>query len=226
MPHSVSQDGFAIVPEVLTPAECSQFISLLGTMKTAGSRGLLGLHEIRDLAFSKTILHFLRPHMSTEPFPVRGIYFDKSAETNWLVTWHQDLTITVKQRHESSGFGPWSVKDGMPHVQPPISILQGMLTIRLHLDDADETNGALRVIPGSHRFGRLSSDEIQRIAQGRAAVTCSAPQGAALLMRPLILHASSRSTSERHRRVIHLEYACDSLPEGLEWQAVPDHASE
>ncbi len=226
MPHSVSQDGFAIVPEVVTPVECSQFISLLGTMKTAGSRGLLGIPEIRDLAFSKTILHLLRPHMRAEPFPVRGIYFDKSAETNWLVTWHQDLTITVKQRHEASGFGPWSVKDGVPHVQPPISILRGMLTIRLHLDDADETNGALRVIPGSHRFDRLSSDEIQRIAHGQAAVTCSASQGAALLMRPLILHASSRSTSERHRRVIHLEYACDSLPEGLEWQAAPDHASE
>jgi ectoine hydroxylase-related dioxygenase (phytanoyl-CoA dioxygenase family) len=82
--------------------------------------------------------------------PVRAIFFDKSSGSNWLVPWHQDLTIAVASKCEAPGFGPWSVKDGIPHVQPPDELLKQMIALRLHLDDCDASNGALRVIPGSH----------------------------------------------------------------------------
>ena len=36
-------------------------------------------------------------------------------------------------------------------------------------------------------------------------------------MRPLLLHASSIAIVPTHRRVIHLEYASQSLADGLEW---------
>jgi hypothetical protein len=36
-------------------------------------------------------------------------------------------------------------------------------------------------------------------------------------MRPLLLHASSRSKTTRHRRILHLEYAAFTLPAGLAW---------
>jgi ectoine hydroxylase-related dioxygenase (phytanoyl-CoA dioxygenase family) len=155
--------------------------------------------------------------MPSEPFPVRAIYFDKSSEANWLVTWHQDLTLAVRNRAEVPGFGPWSMKDGILHVQPPVELLEQMLTLRLHLDDADGANGALRVLPGSHRLGRLSAKRIQEVTAQQSEVLCTASAGDALLMRPLILHASGRSRSHRHRRVLHIEYAAFPLPAGLQW---------
>ncbi len=148
---------------------------------------------------------------------MRAIYFDKSPEANWLVPWHQDLTLALQARVEMPGFGPWSVKDGVPHVQPPVELLQQMLTIRLHLDDTDQTNGALRVLPGSHRLGRLSAAQIRDFRSGQAETLCVAAAGDALLMRPLILHASGRSTSLHHRRVLHIEYAAFTLPTELAW---------
>ena len=172
---------------------------------------------IAELARSARVLELVRPHLPSEPFPVRVIYFDKSPEMNWLVPWHQDLTLALRARAEVPGFGPWSVKDGIPHVQPPIELLQQMLTVRLHLDDADENNGALRVLPGSHRFGRLDAAQIQALRDEHADFLCAASAGDALLMRPLLLHASSRSNSDRHRRILHIEYASFALPSGLEW---------
>jgi ectoine hydroxylase-related dioxygenase (phytanoyl-CoA dioxygenase family) len=149
--------------------------------------------------------------------PVRAIYFDKSAEANWLVPWHQDLTIAVRDAAEVPGFGPWSTKDGIPHVQPPAELLERMLTVRLHLDDADATNGALRVLPGSHRFGRLPPERIKELRGEQPEFLCASRAGDALLMRPLLLHASSRSTSPRHRRILHIEYAAFDLPKELRW---------
>jgi ectoine hydroxylase-related dioxygenase (phytanoyl-CoA dioxygenase family) len=163
------------------------------------------------------MLSLIRPHLPAEPRPVRAIYFDQSAEANWGVPWHQDLTIALRARVEVAGFGPWSTKEGIPHVQPPADLLAQMLTIRQHLDDTDESNGALQVLPGSHREGRLSNDRIREWRARRAEFLCSAAAGDALLMRPLLLHASGHSTSPRHRRVLHIEYAGFALPEALEW---------
>jgi ectoine hydroxylase-related dioxygenase (phytanoyl-CoA dioxygenase family) len=152
------------------------------------------------------------------PRAIRAIYFDKSPDQNWLVPWHQDLTIAVRSRIALTGFGPWSMKDGVPHVQPPIEILENIITLRLHLDDCDERNGALRVLPGSHRQGQLTPSEILAFQSTVPEFICNASAGDALLMRPLLLHASSRSQASRHRRVLHIEYAGCELPVGLEWR--------
>ena len=142
---------------------------------------------------------------------MRAIWFNKSAEANWLVAWHQDLAIAVRERVDVPGFEAWSVKEGVPHVQPPAEVLQRMLTVRIHLDDADGENGALRVIAGTHRLGRLSAEQIAALRAEREETLCVAAAGDALLMRPLLLHASGRSTSDRPRRVLHLEYAGQEL---------------
>lgn len=147
---------------------------------------------------------------------MRAIYFDKTPSTNWAVSWHQDLLLAVRARADVPGFGPWSVKEGIVHVQPPIRLLEQMLTLRLHLDDANASNGPLRVLPGSHSSGLLSSEQID--AQSRnEGVLCEVRAGGALLMRPLLLHSSSRCTTDAHRRVIHIEYAGFELPAALEW---------
>ncbi len=214
---NIEQHGFSFAHAVLSADEIRQLVSLLGPVSSAGRRGLLALPAVAELARSARVLELIRPHLPSEPFPVRAIYFDKSPEKNWLVPWHQDLTLALRARAEAPGFGPWSVKDGIPHVQPPIELLQQMLTVRLHLDDADENNGALRVLPASHRFGRLDALQIQALRDEHADFLCAASAGDALLMCPLLLHASSRSNCDRHRRILHIEYASFALPSGLEW---------
>ncbi len=215
--HELEQDGFAIVPGVLGTIEREKLLSSLGAVSGAGRRGLLALPIVAELARSPRFLDLVGPLLASEPIPVRAIYLDKSAERNWLVPWHQDLTLALRTRAEVPGFGPWSLKEGVPHVQPPVELLEQMLTLRLHLDDADGSSGALRVLPGSHRLGRVSSERMQELRNQQAEFLCAVSAGDVLLMRPLLLHASGRSRSAGHRRVLHIEYAGFTLPEGLTW---------
>ena len=218
MNQSFRENGFEIVLRILGERNRQQLIACLGPVSGAGRRALLTTPAVAKLASSAHLLNLVRPHLKSEPRPVRGIYFDKTPESNWLVTWHQDLTLAVRGRVNLPGFGPWSTKDGVPHVQPPIELLQQMLTVRLHLDDCDETNGALRVIPGSHAFGRLTAERIKELSQHSH--VCRLSAGDALVMSPLLLHASSRSQNPGHRRVLHIEYAAFSLPPELQWNEV------
>ncbi len=224
----VENDGFAVVPDAVDAGTVTALISALGDAADApGARRREGVYAIRNLleavpavaalAASPQMRALVAPVLGPGGFAVRGILFDKTPDANWNVAWHQDLSIAVCERADVPGFGPWSEKAGVAHVQPPPAILEQMLTVRLHLDDCDETNGPVRVLPGSHREGRLSPEGIGRWRDRAPAVTCPVPSGGALLMRPLLLHASSASLSPRHRRVVHLEYAAGPLPGGLEW---------
>lgn len=224
----LERDGFAVVPEVLYAPTVAGLIGAVGTAsERAGSQRRGSVYALRNLledvpavaalADSPQVRSLVAPILGPDCFPVRGILFDKTPEANWNVVWHQDLSIAVRERKEADGFGPWSEKARVVHVQPPARVLERMLTVRLHLDDCDETNGPLLVLPGSHRGGRLTASEIQRRRTLTPSVACPVPSGGALLMRPLLLHASSASQSPRHRRVIHLEYAAEPLPAGLQW---------
>jgi len=163
----------------------------------------------------------LRAHVEVvlgeEAFPVRAILFDKTPEANWKVAWHQDLTIAVAEKREAAGFTAWSEKDGVCHVQPPTAILERMLTARIHLDPCGPENGPLRILPASHRKGRLSPTVISELRATGQQTVCTAEEGDALFMRPLILHASSPASNPAHRRVLHIEYSADFLPDSLQW---------
>lgn len=197
--------------------ECAELIEQLGTVGGAGRRGLLANPVVKQFADSGRIKALVRPHLLMEPQPVRAIYFDKSPEANWLVPWHQDLTVAVRQRRDVPGWGPWSVKEGVHHVQPPTELLEQMVAVRVHLDDSDADNGALRVLPVTHLSGRLNAPAVSQLRTQAHEVLCEARAGDVLLMRPLLLHSSSRSHSARHRRVLHVEYAGFDLPPTLEW---------
>jgi ectoine hydroxylase-related dioxygenase (phytanoyl-CoA dioxygenase family) len=214
---ALERDGFVWVRNVLGAVERQDLLKALGDPAGAGSRGLLGLPAVREWAQSKTLASLVSAHLGPSARPVRAIFFDKSATSNWLVPWHQDVTLAVARPVEAPGFGPWSLKDGIPHVQAPGEWLSRMLTVRLHLDDCDASNGALRVIPGSHRHGRLESAQIPAIREATAELLCTALAGDALLMRPLLLHGSSKSMSRSRRRILHLEYCSGTLPAGMEW---------
>jgi ectoine hydroxylase-related dioxygenase (phytanoyl-CoA dioxygenase family) len=75
----------------------------------------------------------------------------------------------------------------------------------------------LRVIPGSHVSGKLPERAIQDIAERCETFTCAMSRGGALMMRPLLLHASSAASIPGHRRVLHFDYAAVTLPDGMDW---------
>jgi ectoine hydroxylase-related dioxygenase (phytanoyl-CoA dioxygenase family) len=213
--QSVEESGFAIVSQCLPEQVVEHLCSRLGDTKHA-QRNLLSVPIVRELAVSESVKQLMTASLGKECFAVRGIFFNKTPASNWKVAWHQDRTIGVRERKDVSHFGPWSMKANVPHVQPPASVMAKMLAIRLHLDESHENNGPLRVIPGSHKAGCLSADEVATWKE-RPSVICTVARGGAILMRPLLVHASSSCSKPQPRRVIHLEFAADDLPGGLEW---------
>jgi ectoine hydroxylase-related dioxygenase (phytanoyl-CoA dioxygenase family) len=213
--QSVEENGFAVVSRCLSQRVMEQLCSQLDSAKHA-QRNLLDVPVVRELAASETVKQLVVPVLGKECFAVRGILFNKTPDSNWKVVWHQDRTIAVRERKDVAQFCPWSLKAGVPHVQPPASVMARMLAVRLHLDESRADNGPLRVIPGSHQAGCLSAEDFAAWRE-RPSVICTVPKGGALLMRPLLVHASSSCSTPEPRRVIHLEFAADELPEGLEW---------
>ncbi|HET6374016.1 MAG TPA: phytanoyl-CoA dioxygenase family protein, partial [Candidatus Polarisedimenticolia bacterium] len=149
--------------------------------------------------------------------PFAATLFDKSPSANWLVAWHQDAVLPLREQRAAAGWGPWSKKAGVIYARAPVTALERVVALRLHLDDSTASNGPLRVLPGSHLHGVLSAAAIARFAAQLTPVECAARKGDALVMRPLLLHASSKSRLPVPRRVLHLEYASATImEEGLE----------
>ncbi len=214
----LATQGYAIVRGVLSRAEVEALREEAERLQAGRPTPCLRFLEaksaaVRSFAASESIGRLLPQGMTL----VRSMLFDKSAQYNWPVAWHQDLTICVAERHEVPGYGPWTTKEGLAHVQPPDSLLQRMLAVRVHLDDAPASNGALRLIPGSHRAGKCTSEQVQRLTRGAPHIAeCLA--GDVLLMRPLVLHSSPRAREPRRRRVVHLEFARSAdLAPPLRW---------
>ena len=151
-----------------------------------------------------------------EAFLVKAMYFDKPATHNWYVTWHQDIPINVKEKIETPGYHGWTNRDGVVSVSPPDAINQNRFAVRIHLDDADRNNGALKILSGSHKK-TLKNEEIQLISQNSVASHCEVYAGGVHLLKPLLLHASAKSVNQKPRRVIHLEFASMELAGELEW---------
>lgn len=221
--ENIARDGFAIVPEFLDARTVDSVLESLVAAKiengrTYAIRNLLNVVPVtRDLANNSACRSIVEPILGSAARVVRGIYFDKHEDANWKVAWHQDMTIAVRECVEVDGYGPWSIKAGIHHVQPPASVLENMITLRIHLDHADESNGALRVLPGTHKYGKFEARGIDYWKQQQEPVTCVVPSGGAMLMRPLLLHSSTTATNPGHRRVLHFEYSSSDLPDRLRW---------
>lgn len=211
----IGQSGFALVPECLDE-ETVQVLRSDFDGAQESQRNILSLPIVRELALSNIVRALAEAVLGGRCFATRGIFFNKTEQSNWKVPWHQDLTIAVRDRRNVNGFGLWTKKEGILHVQPPTEVLGRMMAVRLHLDASEPDNGPLRVIPESHRHGRLSAEQIADWDKEKS-VACTVPSGGAVLMRPLLLHASSACVSTKPRRVIHLEFAAEDLPNGLEW---------
>jgi ectoine hydroxylase-related dioxygenase (phytanoyl-CoA dioxygenase family) len=218
--NSIATRGWAVTDAVVDSAELAELRDHVAPFARAGrggARNLLDDPSIAALAAAPALRRFAASVLGESSFAVRALLFDKTPDANWKVIWHQDLTIAVQHRVDLPGYGPWTEKAGIPHVQPPTAVLEQMLAIRLHLDPCGPDNGPVRVIDGTHRLGRLAPDGIERLRAERLESECIAAEGAVLAFRPLLLHASSSAKHAGHRRVIHIEYAARQLTHPLEW---------
>lgn len=222
MPLTLATDGAQHIPAALDADSLATIEAALATQPT--DRAGLRLASLPALTVMLSATGPIGRHaaalLGDAARPVRAILFDKSATTNWSLGWHQDRTIAVRQRIDTPGFGPWTVKSGIQHVAPPQSLLDRMLTLRLHLDPVDAHNAPLLVAPGSHRHGRVAESEVATLVDRCGTHACLAAPGDIWLYATPILHASDAATTPRHRRILQLDYSADPLPGGLEWLGV------
>ena len=220
----VEKDGFAVIPDVLGRHELSLILRKLEEAhlphSRAGIRHLMSHADVAALARDRRLLRIACEILGGDAIPFRATLFDKSPDANWLVVWHQDTALPLRERKEAPGWGPWSAKNGITYAHAPAHVLDRIIALRVHFDVSTgpaEQNGGLRVLPGTHKLGVLTDDEVFRWSAEIAAAECFAAQGSVLAMRPLLIHSSSKSQIEAPRRVLHLEYASSmALEDGLE----------
>jgi len=214
--------GFVVIPSVASASLVAELREALQEVDGAGRAGIRSLMAcvpaVRRLALDD-LGSLAAEILGSTVHPVKATLFDKTASANWKLPFHQDTVIAVRERHEVEGFGPWSVKAGVPHVGAPEPVLSRMVALRLHLDDTPVSNGALRVVPGSHDRGRLAAPDALALRAELGEVVIPVGVGGVLAMRPLLLHGSKASASPGRRRVVHVEYSSIELPAPLEWAA-------
>jgi ectoine hydroxylase-related dioxygenase (phytanoyl-CoA dioxygenase family) len=210
--------GFAIFPVVFADQEISAVVEEFDAMSVARSRAgvrhCLRSKSVRRIAEDLRLLTVVRQVLGPDALPFRATLFDKSPNANWLVVWHQDTALPLRQRRDNPGWGPWSVKERVIYAHAPETALLRVLALRIHLDDSSVENGPLRVLPGTHKLGLLSDDAIDGLSHKIAPTECIASRGAILAMRPLLVHSSSKAQGDAPRRVLHIEYASSVKFEG------------
>jgi len=203
--------GFEIVPAVLERHEIGDVAGVLQEngfeRSRAGARHLMRHPIVQQVAHDPRLLALAGRFLGPSVIPFRATLFDKSPDSNWLVVWHQDTALPLRERRDVSGWGPWSVKAGITYAHASAAALGRVIALRLHIDDSGPDNGPLRVLPGTHTRGLMSDGEIAQLAHDTQSVDCVSPAGGVVAMRPLLVHASSKAETDRRRRVLHIEYA-------------------
>lgn len=212
--------GVCVIPDVLPEKGLNPLRAAVGACvaRGPGNRAFRLPRLDGDGPDLHAVLGDLASRLAGRPARLaRILAFDKTPAANWGVSWHQDRVIAVERRVEADGFGPWSVKAGVPHVEPPLWLLEGMFSLRLHLDDCGTENGPLKIIPGSHLLGRLPIRDVLDLGARSPAMICTASAGGVLAMKALTVHASDPAAAPAHRRVLHLDFTTADLPPPLEW---------
>ena len=214
----LDEAGYALLPALLPTGPLDEIAQSLEPwlQDAVGSRNLLAHPQCRDMAAQLKTQLVEAGLLDGASIAVQCTLFDKTADRNWLVALHQDTSIPASVSPPDAAM-PVAIKEGEPYVQPPVAVLESLLAVRVHLDDCGIDAGPLRVVPGSHRAGRLADPEAQAMRESRGEVTCIAARGDALAMRPLLLHASSRARTPVRRRVLHFLFGPQRLPHGLVW---------
>ncbi|MDY8138731.1 phytanoyl-CoA dioxygenase family protein [Aquimarina sp. 2201CG5-10] len=219
--------GYSVLNQLYTVSEIQEILQIIKNSEKSGNsflktkdlfaiRQLLNvIPDLKQVLFNSKLIDLVNGLFDTECFLTKAIYFDKPKESNWFVSYHQDLSISVNRKVEVENYINWTYKKNQFGVQPPTEVLDNIITIRIHLDTTNADNGALRVIPKSHQKGICRVDSIDW--ENKEEQICQVNKGGVMLMKPLTLHASNRTTNQKQRRVIHLEFCNKELAEPIEW---------
>lgn len=219
--------GYSVLTDIYSDSEINQILTCIESTEQEGksfmkTKDLFAIRqliknvpELSNIIFNKKLNELISTLSESEYFLTKGIYFDKPSDSNWFVAYHQDLSISVNEKVEYKHYSNWTFKKGQYGVQPPIEILQNTITVRIHLDKTDKNNGALKVIPKSHLNGIVRVDSKEWNIENE--FVCEIEKGGVMLMKPLTLHASNRTTNGQKRRVIHLEFNKQHLKDSLSW---------
>jgi hypothetical protein len=227
---STFQDnGVLVIDGLIEPSTAAHLADLADPLLQSGGARRPGVRRVFEreprlaaIAADPAVRALMESLAGPDAHVVRSILFDKNPSTNWAVPWHQDPTIAVAERIDAPGFGPWSVKDGEHHCQPPLNVLESIVTIRIHLDPCPADAGPLRVLRASHKRGLLTDEQITALAATAETVEATTPAGGAAVMTPLSVHSSPRATmATGRRRVLHLECSAFTLPNHLHWAEAP-----
>lgn len=218
----ITTHGAALFRGVLSGGDVEHLLQRLGDLNDGrpGHRLLFDAPEMALVASSGKIGAIAARLLGPAARPVRAVLFDKTQDANWIVAWHQDRTIVVRERHDTPDFGPWTIKDGLIHVAPPMTVLDKMVTLRVHFDSCDDDNAPLIVALGSHRLGLVAAEWVEVEAARHPVFACHAEAGDVWAYATPILHTSAGSVSDRRRRVLQLDYSAVALPGDLEWLGV------
>jgi ectoine hydroxylase-related dioxygenase (phytanoyl-CoA dioxygenase family) len=234
--RDVESDGFAIVEGVYSDTEVERLCNLV-ERSTLGvesstfrkSKDLFAIRQFHkeipeaiDAVFNKNLKNIIKENFGEGYFITKSIYFDKPEKSNWFVAYHQDLTISVNKKVEVPGYVNWTVKHDQYAVHPPEEILENNFTVRIHLDKTTSENGALKVIAKSHLKGIRRVETLDKNDE----TTCEVKKGGIMIMKPLLFHASNKTTNNARRRVIHIEFSRQELPEELQWSERLDLVAE
>ncbi|SDH66135.1 phytanoyl-CoA dioxygenase family protein [Mucilaginibacter sp. P25] len=225
--YNIDHDGFTVIDDIYTSAEINAIINIIESADRSGPlfrqtddvfairQFLKAVPDVSPLLLNDRLKNVISNVFGDGYFVVKSIYFDKPGSSNWFVAWHQDLTISVDRKIDIAGYGPWTAKQNQFAVQPPLYVLQDNFTVRIHLDDTNENNGALKVLPGSHLKEIYRPENIDW--QQETEVSCNVQAGSIMIMRPLLMHASSRTTNNKKRRVAHIEFSRATLADEIDW---------
>ena len=234
--NEILENGFTTINDIYSKEEVETIISTINQADTSKEtfrkstdlfairQFLRELPDVIKLVFSDNLKSIISQLFGQDFFVVKSIYFDKPESSNWYVSYHQDLTISVDKKLEIENFGPWTTKQDQFSVQPPTDILENNFTIRIHLDETDENNGALKVVPKSHLKKIYRPETINW--ETETETICKVKKGGIMIMKPLLLHSSSRTTNIKKRRVVHIEFSNQQLPTGLNWSEKINYISK
>jgi len=224
----IESEGFTIIENIYTNEEIKNLISIIESetenkISESTFRQSQDLFAIRQFhkeipeslkyIFNQNLNDIIKSNFGDDFFITKSIYFDKPEKSNWFVSYHQDLTISVDKKVELKNFQNWTNKQNQFAVQPPTEILENNFTIRIHLDKTTNENGALKVINKSHKKGVYRIENLDL----KTETVCEVERGGIMIMKPLLFHASNKTTNNERRRVIHIEFSNQELPNGLEW---------
>lgn len=226
--EEVTAKGFSIINNTYSEKEIEKIVSLIENKAEQNpkkitfrkSNDLFAIRQFHkeipetlDLIFNQNLIDIIENTFGKGYFITKSIYFDKPEKSNWFVAYHQDLTISVNKKIDLKGFENWTVKQNQFAVQPPVQILEDNFTIRIHIDKTTKDNGALKVVDNSHSKGIFRVENLKIDNE----TICEVDKGGIMIMKPLLFHASNKTTNNERRRVIHIEFSKQKLPDELEW---------